>query len=245
MPQVTTTELIERAKLAADIHDNFVTPRQWMYWASQERMALDIFIARSGWTQSFETIDITVDGTEDGVFTISPADGLGVMAVVAVHQIDSDGPRRLEYKDPASWSFYQTDTAEGNSRYYRCKRVGDEVEAHLAPLPSVGETYRVTYLPHPPRLTVDAAPATGYTNAVSYPMGWEEYIVLGMAVRAADKEESDSRALERQMDKIKADIEQLNWDRSFDGMAVINSDADRRGWNNRIVLPSAASWWWA
>lgn len=246
MPQVTTAEIFERFKAAADLHDDFVTPRQGMYWASQERMALDLFIATKGWAQAFETLTLTVTGTEAGSFIIDPPDAIGVMAVVAVFQIDGEQSRRLEYQDAASWMYRSRTTAVGNAAYYRCKHYKDTVQLDMTPSPTSGETYVVVYLPHPTRLTLDAVPAEGYTNVVHYPMGWEERIVLGMAARALDKEESDSGAIQRQIRKLEADIEQLCADRVMgEGLTVINSDIDKRGWGRGIVYPSPASWWWA
>src|SRR3954466_2087495 len=100
MPTITTAELVERATAAADMHDNFVTPKQWMYWASQERMALDLFIARSGWTQAFETLSLTVTGAEAGEFTLTPA----MMALVSLHQVGPQGGvRRLRQSDTANF----------------------------------------------------------------------------------------------------------------------------------------------
>lgn len=243
MPTITTAELIERAKAAADLHDSFVTNRQWMYWASQERMALDLFIARHGWTQNFETETITVAGTESGAFTLSA----NVMAIVAVHQVTSTGARRLEFKDPASWLIVTPGgTQRGQAMYYRAKRSSDTVVLNFYPEPLTGETYLVTYLPHPARLTLDAAPATGYANSVSYPMGWEDRIVLGMARRALDKEESDSSPLQRQIAEMNQNIEELCWDRVMsDGPSIINTDVERRGWVDRLSYPPPVGWWWA
>lgn len=243
MPTITTAELVERAMAAADMHDNFVTQRQWMYWASQERMALDLFIARSGWTQAFATETITVASAAAGEFTLTA----NMMAIVAVHEVTSQGVRRLQFSDVANFLHVQPGgNQRGHSEFYRAKWSGDTLVVNLYPEPTNGETYLVTYLPHPSRLTLDAVPATGYANSVSYPMGWEDRIVLGMARRALDKEESDSTSIQRQILQMDQQIEQLCWDRVMgDGPSVISSDAERRGWTDRMSYPPAVGWWWA
>lgn len=243
MPVVTTAELVERAMAAADMHDSFVTPRQWMYWASQERMALDLFLARSGWTQSFATLTITVTGSENGEFDLDT----DMMAIVAVHEVNTHGVRRLKLADPATFLRVQPGgTQRGNAQEYRAKRVDDTLVLNFHPEPQTGETYLVTYVPHPNRLSLDATPATGYSNSVSYPMGWEERIVLGMARRALDKEESDSTPIQRQIVEMNQQIEQLCWDRAMaDSPSIINSDIERRGWVDRLSYPGPYMWWWA
>lgn len=245
MPSVTTAELVERAKAAADMHDAFVTLKQWMYWASQERMALDLFLARSGWTQDFEAYSYTVTGSEAGSFVI-PVD---LMAIVAVHEVTSNYQvRRLKLRDPATFlhNLPGSSITQGHSIEYRVKRVGDRVTLSLYPEPLAGEQYLITYVPHSLRLTLDAVPAAGYANTVAYPMGWEERIVLGMARRAMDKEESDSTAIQRQMVEMNSNIEALCWDRvSGDGPSVINRDMDTYGWTDRISYPQPINWWWA
>ena len=243
MPVVTTAELVERAMAAADMHDSFVTERQWMYWASQERMALDLFLARSGWTQSFETLTITVAGTEGGEFDLDT----DLMAIVAVHQVNTQGVRRLRIADPATFLRAQPGgTQRGHAMEYRARRTADTLVLNLSPEPLTGETYLVTYVPHPLRLTLTTPAPSGYASSVSYPMGWEERIVLGMARRALDKEESDSTPIQRQIAEMNSHIEQLCWDRAMgDSPSIINSDVERRGWVDRLSYPGPYLWWWA
>lgn len=245
MPTITTAELVERAKAAADMHDNFVTPRQWMYWASQERMALDLFIARAGWTQALETTTITVTGSEAGAFT--PTTDNGVMAIVAVHQSTASGVRRLNYADPATFlRVTPGGTQRGEAQEYRCKWSGDTLVLNFFPEPATGETYLVTYLPHPLRLTLDASPASGYANSVSYPMGWEERIILGLARRALQKEEADTRAIAAEIAAMDQQIEELCWSRvTTEPPVVVNTDGHKRAWGDRLTYPPAVNWWWA
>ena len=236
MPTVSTTELVNRAKAAADMHDDFVTPAQWMYWASQERMSLDLLLARSGWALDFETATITVAGTESGAFElISDTDEpIVVMAIVAVHEYGSAGTRLLTYSDSVGFlAQLPTQTiVTGHPSKYRIRRNEDSLVFNFFPNPTTGLTFVVTYVPHPLKLTTDAnLNEDEFTDSVTYPMGWEERIVLGMARRALEKEESDSGPLMRQLQQIDAEIEELCWSRVMSANPTIrNVDYQTRGW---------------
>lgn len=250
MPTITTTELVNRAKAAADMHDNFITPAQWMYWASQERMSLDLLLARSGWGLAYETTTITVAGTEAGTFTlVDGATPIAVLAIVAVHEYGASGTRLLTYDDSVGFLKQlptQTITT-GHPSKYRIRRTGDELEFNFFPNPTTGLTFVVTYLPHPLRLSTDAnLNEDEFTDSVTYPMGWEERIVLGMARRALEKEESDSTPILRQLAQIDAEIEELCWSRVMSANPTIrNVDGATRGWGADMMYPPPLSWWWA
>lgn len=241
MPTILTAELVERAKAAADMHDNFVTLRQWLTWASLERMALDLLIARAGWTQAFATTTITVDGSEDGEFT--PDTTSGIMAIVAIHQVSPQGTRLLRTADPAT--FLRTlpgGEQRGNATHFRARQDEDTLILNFFPEPAAGETYLVTYIPHPRRLTT--ADEVGYDTSVSYPMGWEERIVLGMARRALEKEESDSTGIRLQITEMERQIEELIQSRAG-ATSIINMDQVNYGWCDRVSYPPILDWWWA
>lgn len=242
--EITTRDLVERAAAAADMHDNFVTPAQWMHWASQEHLALSLFLARSGWTQNVKTQTITVTGSEAGVFPLT-ADPL---ALVAVHQV-RDNRYRLVHLTNASDFLRQspgTPSTGGNPIEYRV--IWDEENDRHAlgfyPEPSAGTVLAVSYVPEPARLTLDASPATGYDNSVRYPMGWEERIVLGLARRALAKEESDTGEILRQIRECESTVEEAVFDRVLSEQPTIrNVDRNARGWTDRLSYPSPISWW--
>lgn len=236
MPSYTGQELIERAMAAADMHDNFVTPPTWLQWASLERYALELFMARSGWPTDLETATITVDGTEDGDFALIDGEEapLDVMAIVCVHQIQSDGLRRLTYSDTVTFLRQMPGTPihSGDANVYRVKRSSDSLIFNFFPNPDVGDQFLVTYIPMPARLTLT-------TDAVNYPMGWEERMVLGMARRALAKEESDTSEIRKQMAEMDQQIEELSWSRVMsESPKVRNVDTQP------LEIPSRESWAW-
>src|SRR5689334_2666885 len=129
MPTTTVATLIDRAKAASDMRDNFVTPTQWQTWASQERLALDLFLARSGWTLPLSDFNITVTGSEGGSYSVNPTGG--VMAIVCVYQYDSAGRiRMLEHQDAITYLRRvpgYTGAPTGHGRYYRVLNTGDNL----------------------------------------------------------------------------------------------------------------------
>ena len=234
MPSYTGTELIARAMAAADMHDNFVTATIWLQWASLERYALELFMARSGWPTDLATATITVTGAEAGEFTA--AGDPDMMAVVAVHHVDSSDLRRLAYNDTVSFlrQLPATPTQTGDPNYYRVKRDNDGITFNFYPNPAVGMRVLVTYIPMPGQLTTTA-------STVNYPMGWEERIVLGMARRALAKEESDTSDVRAQIREIEQQIEELAWNRVMsESPKVRNTDL----FNLSLTLPSREHWAW-
>lgn len=248
--EVTTRELVDRAAAAADMHDNFITPAQWMHWASQENLALALFLARSGWTQNVKTTTITVTGAEAGAFPLGgTAPFLKVLAIVAVHQVRDTLVRPIHLVNSVDF-LRQTPGANrytGDPVEYRATwdQDSDSVVLNFFPEPPAGTVIQVSYVPEPLRLTLETPPS-GYASSVKYPMGWDERIVLGMARRALDKEESDSTVIQRQMRELDVVIEEAVWDRILAGNKTVrNRDHDMRGWTTDPRLPAASEWWFA
>lgn len=251
MPTVSITELVDRAKAAADMRDNFVTPTQWMYWANQERLALDLFLARSGWTLAYEEHDITVTGNEGGLYEINPTQG--VLALVCLYQVDSAGRiRMLKNQDAVSFLRRQpgySGSPSGNANYYRVQHGGANPTSvlfvNMYPEPSPGETYKALYVPAPKKLVYTVSDAGTEAASFNYPMGWEERIVLGMARRALIKEESDTRAIDQEIAVWDQRIEEACWSRVLsESPAVRNTDSLNYGWTDRYSIPPVTYWTW-
>ena len=246
MPSTTVTSLIDRAKAISDMTDNFVTPGQWVAWASQERLALDLFLARSGWTLPFSDFNITVAGNEAGAYVVNPTGG--VMAIVCVLQYDSSGRvRALEHENGVDFLRRvpgYTGSPRGHSRYYRTSWSGDNITLNMYPEPSAGETYKVVYIAHPKRLAI-SSPGTWEETSVAYPMGWEERVVLGMARRALIKEESSTTAIDSEIGLWDSRIEEACWSRVLSSSpAVRNVDPTHYAWTDRYSYPPFGLWVW-
>jgi hypothetical protein len=241
MPVTTVTDLIDRAKAVSDMRDNFVTPTQWVTWASQERLALDLFLARSGWTLPFSEFNITITGLEGGAYSVNPTGG--IMALVCVLQYDSSGRvRPLEHENAVD--FIRSSRTGGHAAYYRTSWSGDNITLNMWPTPAAGETYKVVYIPHPKKLAI-SAPGTWEEISVAYPMGWEERIVLGMARRALIKEESSTSAVDQEIGLWDSRIEEACWSRVLSSSpSVRNIDQVHYAWTDRYSYPPFGLWVW-
>lgn len=234
---ITTTDLVKRAMAAADMHDDFVTPAQWAYWLTQENLALSIFLARAGWTLNVKTQTVTVTGSESGRFELTSTP----LAVVAVHQVGtSNMVRAVEYNNAVDFlrqTVGNSLASKGDPLEYRAiwDQDDDSLVLNFYPEPTAGSVFLVSYIAHPPALTL--------SSTVSYPLGFEERIVLGMARRALAKEESDASEIVSQLRECERYIEEAVYDRVFaQHSAIRNADYDTRGWTTKVTLPPPSNW---
>lgn len=242
----TTQELVASAAALADVRDNFVTPNQWMVWATRGNWSLTHFAARHGWTQNAKTLTVTVTGSEAGAFPLS---GISPLTIIAVHQVRDSRTRLLDLNNLVDFLRQSPGAtlAKGDPTEYRVLRDDDNDRFVLGfyPEPDAGSVFLVTYVPEPPRLTLDAIPATGYANSISHPMGWDEYVSLYMAKRALIKEESDTGAVDAEFSRAQGEIEETVWNRvASESPTVRNVDGNRRGWDSELILPPPARWFW-
>ncbi len=239
----TTTELVQRAQLAADMHDGPFTPEQWMFFATRSNIALSVFLARAGWTQNVKTQTITVDGTEAGAFTLTS----NPLAIVAIHQVGTDGNvRRIKLNNAVDF-LHQTvasTATQGDPTEYRVlwDQDNDAYVVNFYPQPPSGTQFLVSYIPHPSKLVIGTAGA-GEATSVKYPLGYEEWVVLEMAIAAKDTEESDTAGLERRFAKLQSTIEESVSDMVFAGATVRNVDNAERWWTRHITYPAPSEWW--
>lgn len=242
MPTVTTAELVARAKAISDMHDNFVTPEEWMYWATQERLSLDYLMARSGWIQNVTEVTVTTNGA--GNYDL----GLIPLAVLCVHESSSQGLRRLRYNNAVDFKRQnQGSTLVTGAAVEYCLKLNLQNEdagliINFFPEPPSG-SYVVSIIPG--NLPLSLTPILGYERSVLYPQGWEERIVLGMARRALIKEESDVSNVSRLIASVEAEIERAVWNMVTSEAPIIrNGDAQHYGWDRDIYYPPSVQWRW-
>lgn len=239
--QITTTELVARAKAIADMHDNFVTPDEWMYWARQERLALDYLMARSGWTQAVTQTTVTTTGAGNYTLTMP-------LAVVAVYESSTQGLRRLRYNNAVDFAKQVPGSTlvVGPAAEYSLRlspTSPGSLTLNFFPEPAAGGTYLVAYIPLPNPLALTAT--TGYDTSVVYPMGWEERIVVGMAKRALVKEESDTSAVDRMIAEWNAEIERAVTNMVLsEAPRIRDTDTQIYGWDRDIYYPPSIQWRW-
>jgi hypothetical protein len=225
------------------MHDGPFTPTQWCYWATQENIALSTFLAHSGWTQNVKTATITVDGTEAGAFELA----VSPLAIVAVHQVGTDGRvRRVRYNNAVDF-MHQTVAAtssKGDPSEFRVlwDQDNDGYTINFYPQPPSGTVFLVSYIPHPLKLVVGTA-GTGEANSVTYPLGFEEWIVLKLGIRAKKTEESDPTDLVNEFRELQQRVEQSVSDFVFNGATIRNVDSVERGWSRNMTYPPSTEWW--
>lgn len=218
MSAITVTELIDRAAIAADMHDNFVTNPAWLYWANVEVKELIARVARLGFPFNLSSQTITTDGSLV-YYIVDP------LAIVGVYRIKSDGNFiKLMYRSPLDKMSF---TEKGNATSWTMK-----YSASLNPI--------LQFYPSPQEgdddIIVDVItnPDTLYLNSTLYlPLNWEERVVLGMARRALTREETTNGGIERQIAEIDSHIESTAYDYVMSQNNVVSRVKDKTDWRNQ------------
>lgn len=232
MPAFTVQDIVDRAAAAADMHGDFVTAAQWLAWYKVEHRALELFVARSGWVTNLAS---TVDASS---FTITvPAP----FAILGVYEVRDSKYRPLKFQNQVDFTkqAYSSPAETGDAYTYSLltSTTTDDVTIHMFPKPTSG-TYRCLYIP-------TSTLPTALTSSITWPLGWEERIVLGMARRALEKEESDSRFIQKQMAEWDSVIEEFCFARQLaDAPRVRNVDYNERGWLDSMFTGSYEAWHW-
>jgi hypothetical protein len=97
----------------------------------------------------------------------------------------------------------------------------------LLPAPS-GGTYRHIYIPAPADLSGDSDTVDGVS-------GWEEFIVVDTAKKMLQKEESSTATIERDLERIRARIEEMVQNRAW--------STPRRVVDVRGAATGPGDWW--
>lgn len=196
MASVQLSELRDRILFHVDAeHESndgpWVSDSRLNAYINWSRRRLDAYLARYDLQQDESSVDVTADGSTN--YDLATAGATDYVALLGVYYIDNNGdpvwiPRHGGRERPSS---------TGNNRYARSYRVyGKKLE--LDPIVSEG-TYRVYYVP-------EASPLSSDSDTVDYPFGWEEWIVLQVAMKLRQKEESVDDPLKRDFLELKAEI---------------------------------------
>ncbi len=232
------------------MHDGFISPVQWYYWMNKENYALALFIARAGWVENIQTLTITPTGTENGKFILNLPNI--PLAIVAIHEVGTNlqGVRLLKNSNAVEFLRQlpgSTVNPFGHSKEYRViwDQDNDQYFINFFPEPSLSTQYMVSYIPAPKKLVQTVNDATKEALSVTYPLGWEERVVLGMAREALDKEESDTVRIEKKLKDMESRIEEFCWSRILSAVPTIrNSDQDERGWSDKGIYPPVLQYFW-
>jgi hypothetical protein len=104
---------------------------------------------------------------------------------------------------------FQADVALYNSRGYADYEYSIRGNAlEFIPTPTSVDTIKIWYVPQFTKLTEDSSSVDGRIM-----LNWEEYAVLVAAIKMRQKEETSTGALERDLDRITARIEDASRER--------------------------------
>ncbi len=195
MPTVAVSELIERAKIAADMENsNFVSSSGWLYFVNSEYKNLYTRVARMGWP--LKTTNIIVTST--GAYSYSIAEPA---AIISVRRVGTDGSlTRVPIKSEISLK-HNTPLTGMPREVIISKGAADTIVLKFNPNPAIGTVFHVNTVAVPTQLIS----GIGAGTTISLPLGWEERIVLGMARKALGKEETTNSVIERdiiEMDNV-------------------------------------------
>jgi len=148
------------------------------------------------------TREATITGVSDTSDYDVPDDFYGTYAI---EQNLGSSYYPLSRIDPIEGYLYESGTA-GNACVYHFVSTSSSDQAdfkvRLLPTPNTGETYRHKYIYAPTDLSAD-------DDIVDGVAGWEEWIVLDAAIKCLAKEESSTAILERQLERLDVQIDQM------------------------------------
>lgn len=235
MPTFTIQALIDRAASISDMHDDFITPKEWLAWYNTERVALQYSLASQGAALQ----DLQMDTTPAmNVFQLTGQ----VLAIVGVWEVlPSTRLREVRIVNFADNVRQLTSQTTGAAQYVMVDTettVGTEAtNFRFFPVPTTGE-YLIVTLKAPDKANI-------VNDTTTIPMGLEERIVLGMAERALIKEESDTSEIRRKIQQMDEMVEQYAYKKVFTQAPTIrNVDRRERGWLDDVFCVNPDTWFW-
>jgi hypothetical protein len=199
MATTAYTEIIDRAKAAADMHDGFPSTTTWMYWLNAELRKLWVKIVRGGYP-------ITINAESITITTATQYDIDEPFAVIGVVEIIGTKLYRVPIKPLWTKQNFSSTGSHAREVYVFPNVTTGKLSFQFYPQPSAGCIYQV-YIIDKPKKVVTGTPATGQSNSVILPFGWEERVVLGMAQRALAAEETVNPTLEREIAAVDEQID--------------------------------------
>lgn len=202
MATTLVSSLITRAAAAADMEDNFVTSAQWVQWANVENRRLAGVVAGLGYPLFENNEPITLNGSAQ--YSLPEP-----LALIAVYFAESDGRwRKLRLDHPVQNQGTAANYGTPVS-YHVFRNTNGNITFQFHPNPATG-IIQVKQIDHPSELVI-SNPSPTQSDSVSYPLNWEERIVLGMARRALAKEETLNPLIEQQIAELDDHIATTAW----------------------------------
>lgn len=211
---VTLTTLVARVRERADmVGSTFVVDSAdslyaWINEAHQKLHGILVDALGEEYISSSATLTTVVGQSDYAV----PSGFFKLYGVGLPYQGDM---RSLERYVRAERNIYRAALGHEIPRY---SLVGTNIR--LYPAPTTVMAGEILYAP-------EATVLTAGSDSVSYPNGWERFIVLDAAIQALAKEESDVRALVAERDRVVKEIELAKESRDLaTPMRVVETDLD-------------------
>ena len=190
MAATTYTEMIDRAKAAADMHDGFPNNTTWLYWLNAELRKLWVKIVRGGYPISLSRVVTNSTGASSYLIT-EP------MAIIGIYELVG-GDKYYKVPIKPSWAQYRITTSAHPREVYVTPAVATgQVTLNFYPTPPSGSVFHTVVIAKPDKI-VSGTPVAGESNSVNLPFGWEERVVLGMAQRALAAEETINPSVDKE-----------------------------------------------
>ena len=196
MPGLVSLDTLRtKAKQRADMENSdFVSDTEWATYIQDSMGELfDLCIEGAGedWFTNATTAQNTVAGTAS--YTLTPPSGT-IYKIVLVQTVFNGVTRPI--RRAVGVIGFQTNLLAGQSgwadeqtTFYRTThKQGGDVEITFYPTPDSERPFQVIYVPSPTDIDNGSNLFQGFS-------GWDEYIVVDAAMKALEKEESNTQAL--------------------------------------------------
>lgn len=178
------------------VNSTFISDAEWNTYINQSYFELyDLLIQKYGDDYFSNSVEFTTDGTSQMYALPNGTNYSGASAFYKLLGVDLS----LAPNNTDSWITIRRFNMSDRNRYsvpnfqsfYGVTNLRYRLNANnlwLTPIPQDGQTMRIWYVPRLTTLSADADTADGIS-------GWTEYIVVDAAIKAKDKEESDTSVL--------------------------------------------------
>lgn len=226
MRAFTINQLATRARERADmVNSGFVTPDELRGYLSASYAELYDLLVSSGlfyFTPGIQTI--AANGSE--LYAL-PSDYYGTLRV-DYQQSGNYWIPLFEYMEAERAEYESYGAVNGQAECYAIH--GANIS--LLPAPTSG-SYRHRYIPAP----IDLATGDPDVVTVDGVSGWEEFVIVDAARKMLAKEESSTVSVERDLERLRARIDEAALNRAWDSPRRIVDTAGQ--------VPNAADWWFS
>jgi hypothetical protein len=193
----TVEDIIALARLQGDMENtDFVTSAEYISLVDLAHTELYDILVRAGMFPREDVDSITSTGVAEYVLN---TDFYG--CILVERQVQTGRYRTLKEIQPSERNNY-SDYAGSHTVAYRLKKNASGADAiEFFPAPATGVVFRVHYVPVPTRLTATADTINGIS-------GWEKYLVDLVVEMVKIREEDDTAAIARAVERTKARIEE-------------------------------------